>query len=553
MSKKIFGVLITRNFVFTSILLAIVVFIVYGRLTQTFYQQDEWQGYGLYLADDIKSVFQNIGSGAGLVFGQGRALSNFIYYLFFKFFPLNAMPFAIFSLIFHLLNSILLFLLIRKVFKKTLPAFFGTLFFVLNSVSQNAITWAAAAPGTLPATTLIILSVFTFFEFIEKRDKKWLVLMFIFLYISLFFKEMSIYLFLYLPLAFLFFEKPNPKIFLISFWPFLLFFLASSLFRVLEFRAIPTQEALFLTGSTSNYWQTLLTRAILYPLTSFSLTFVPPEPFLWFARSLTKIYYPFIMPQQFILFAQTAVLDLLSLCLTFLILTFTSIFLKSSNRQEKNYVIFFIGFLFFSFMPYILISKNYAYLESRYYYLPSLAGGVILAWLFIKITEIIDKTKIYLLKPLIFAVFVSFLFFHLKYLEKSISNDVAIAKERTLFLVQLNQFLPRLEGNRNVFYIDSDAEYYVSGNKVPFQQGMGYTLMTIYYKDGKIPKSFLRESFLFEIGINGYVEKSGLGFGYFSDSAKLEEAIAKHKIEKKFVHAFYYDSNKKLLSRSLTP
>lgn len=544
-SKKNFNFLTFLQVVF----LGLCILFVFFPLTKTFYQQDEWLGYGSYLARGIEFIFFNTKSIFGFILGEGRVLSALLYYFSFKFFPFNVVPIALFSIIFHILNTILVFVLIKKIFKKTLPAFLGSLFFAFNSVSQGAVTWPATIVGTLPSTTLIILSVFTFIVFLEKKIGKWLVLTFLLLYISLFFKETSIFLFLYLPIVSLLFERVNLKKFLSTYWPFIGFFLVDTFFRVSELRTANLQQTLFLEGSSPSYWQTLLTRAVLYPLTSFSLTFVPSEPFLCFARSLTKIYYPFIMPQQFILFAQTAVLDLLSICLTFLILTITSIFLKFSNRQENKYIKFIIGFLFFSFLPYILISKNYAYLESRYYYLPSFAGGIILAWLIIKIMEIINKTKIHYLKPLIVIIFILFLFSHLKYLENSISNEVAIAKERISFLIQLNQFTPSLKSDRNIFYIDSDVDFYISGNKTPFQQGMGYTLMTIYYKDGKIPQDFLKEGYLYEIGSQGYKEEGNYGFGYFTDNNQLEKTVRKYKLSKENVVSFYYHTPDKRLEK----
>lgn len=526
------------------IFLAIIIFTVFGRLTQTFYQQDEWLGYGLYLSQGFKFVFYNAKSIFGLILGQGRVLSTFIYYLFFKFFPLNATPIAIFSIIFHSINSILVFFLSKRIFKKILPAFLGSLFFALNSVSQNAVIWPAAVAGTLPSTTLIILSIFTFLKFLEKKGRKWIVLTFLFLYISLFFKETSIYLFFYLPLASLIFEKFNPKKFLSNYWPFLAFFLINSVFRVLELRAVQTELALFLTGSSQAYWQTLLTRAILYPLTSFSLTFVPSEPFLRFARSITNIYYPFFPSEQFILIAQTVVLDLLAIGLSFLIFILIFVLARNSGKAERKNVGFFVGFMLFSFLPYIIIGKSFAYLESRYYYLPTFAAGVILAWFLGKISR---KIRISFLSFLLFLLFFSFLIVHLRHLGIKLSNEVLISQERKSFLTQLSQQIPNLSQNKNVFYITSDRNYYVEGNKIPFQQGTGYTLMVWYYGSGKVPSDFLVSDYLFEIGSQGYREINGKGFGYFSDFDELVDTLQTKKVSTEAITGLYYDVNKKEL------
>ncbi len=530
----------SRETIIPVVILVLVVLYVYFPLTKTFYQQDEWLGLGSYLVNGVRYIFLNASGILPLILAQGRILSNILFSLFVGFFPFNITPFAIFAIVFHSLNVVLVFLLSKKMFKRVLPAFLGSLFFAVSSVSQSAVTWPATIIGTLPSTTLIILSIFTFIKFFEKKSGKWLVLTFLLLYISLFFKESAIFLFLYLPLASLLFERFNIKKFLSAYWPFIGFFLVDAIFRIFELRATDLQQTLFLEGSSSSYWQTLLTRAVLYPLTSFSLTFVPPEPFLWFARSLTKIYYPFVSPQEFILFAQTAVLDILSICLTFLILTFTSVFLRFSGQPESKYIKFFIGFLLFSFLPYILISKNYAYLESRYYYLSSFAGGAILSWMAIKTAEIIGKTKVYFLKPAVVVIFVLFLFYHLKYLESGISKEVLIGQERKSFLIQLFEQVPEFNENKNIIYITSDQDFYIVGNKVPFQQGMGYTLMSLYYRSGKIPQDFLKEGYLFEIGSQGYKEKGSYGFGYFTDKKQIDETIKKYKLSRESVISLYY-------------
>ena len=112
-----------------SILLVFVIIIVYWGIAKTFYQQDEWLGYGLYLANGPKMILQNSGGILGVIFGQGRILTNLLYFLFYKYFPLNVLPIAVFAITFHIVNTLIVFFLAKKLFKKTLPAFLGSLFF----------------------------------------------------------------------------------------------------------------------------------------------------------------------------------------------------------------------------------------------------------------------------------------------------------------------------------------------------------------------------------------------------------------------------------------
>ncbi|MCX6706395.1 MAG: hypothetical protein NTV24_04855, partial [Candidatus Woesebacteria bacterium] len=296
------------------LLILAAIMVVYWRAPKIFFQQDEWISYGLYLTQGFRYIFSNVHGGFSFILGEGRVFQSFIFYMFLKLFGLNTAPFLTFMLVVHMVNSVLVFLLGLKIFKKIFPSLLSSLFFALNSLSMNSVTWPATA-GVLISTTLIIISIFAFIRFIEEEKKKWLILTFISLYLSLFFKEMGIYLFLYLPFISLIYKKSNIKKFLITYWPFLLFSVVDGAYRVLELKSISGPNALFLTGTSNMYWLTLLSRIVFYPITSFSLVFVPPEPFLWIARYFALVYYPFLPAPQFILIAQTAVLDLLAVTL----------------------------------------------------------------------------------------------------------------------------------------------------------------------------------------------------------------------------------------------
>lgn len=521
------------------LVITLAILAVYIPITKLFFQQDEWLGYGLYLVKGRGMILQNTGGLWGIILGQGRILTNVLLYLFHNFFPRNILPVAIFAIVLHVSNSLLVFHLARKLFKNSLMAFLASLFFALNSVSQNAITWMAAAVNTLPSTTLILVSMIFYFKYLESDKTRWLITTFALAYVSIFFKETGIFLLLFLPVLSLVFKRYSLRKFLYTYWYFFLMSIVIVAFRLFQFKFMPHPDALFLTGSTSDYWGVLLSRILFYPITSFSLVFIPPEPFLWFARLFTLVYYPFPSSPGTILIAQTAVLDLLAVCFTFGTLVIVGLFLKYSPKLEKKYIVFFSTFLFASYLPYTVVSKSFSYLESRYYYLSSVAAGIILAWLLLSVYR---KVKVFYIKLVIVLLFLLFIFWHLKYLNASLKSDVNIATERKQFIHQLKEIAPGLEENINIFYITSDADYYIAGNKVPFQQGMGYTLMTLYYDSGKIPEQLLRDVYLFEIGNQGYKEVDGFGFGYFSDEKEMEIQLKRYRISPDSIFRFYYDS-----------
>ncbi len=528
---------------FCLVLVAIVVG-VYWPITRTFYQQDEWLGYGLFLSKGSGFITQTAGGILGIIFGQGRILTNLLYFIFFKYSPLNVFPVSIFAISLHITNTLLVFYLAIKFFKNYKYAFLAALFFALNSISQNSITWAAASIDTLPSMTLILVALICYFKYLDQFKTKYLFISFLLIYASLFFKETGIFLLLLLPILSLIFKKYSLPGFVKAYWYFFFSVIVVVAFRMFQFMYMPRPEALFLTGSSKYFFDTLVIRSVLYPLTSFSLTFVPSESFVWFARYIENVYYPFFMPQEFILIAQTVVLDLLAIILSFSLFTVIFMFARKSSGIEKKTISFYVILMLSSFLPYIIIGKNYAYLESRYFYLATFTGAMILGWL---LKRIVQETKLIYLKFLFLFIFICFLGIHIGFLRSYVSSDVVVSQERISFLDQMLLQVPTLSANKNVFYISSDQDYYVEGNKVPFQEGFGYTLMTIYYKSGKIPKELFDGQYLFDIGGQGYKEAGGHGFGYFTDAAKLKQFIKQRGVT---VISLYYDSKKRELRQS---
>lgn len=519
--------------------LVAVIFLLYWPITKTFYQQDEWLGYGLYLVKGFDLVFVNTKDVFSLVLGEGRILYAVLLYFFYNIAPLNVFPIAFFALLVHGFNAVVVFLLAKRVVKSSILAFLGTTFFAVNSVSQSAITWPAASLNTLPSTALILLSVLLYFKYLDSFKKKWIILSFVGIYLSLFFKESGIFLFVLFPLFSFFYKKDSILQFLKRYWFFFLSIFIIVFYRIYSYKQTTDQVALFLTGSTKYFFDSLVVRSILYPLTSFSLSLVPPESSLNFARYITNVYYPFFPPEQFILIAQTAVLDLVAVVLSLGIGVFLITLLKSENKKIFREIEFWIAFLVLSFLPFIVISKSYSYLESRYYYAASAAWGVILAWI---LSIVFKKIKVKAVRMGVVLIYLIFIFVHVVNIHTQITEMVNVSQTRIKLVLELKRLEPNLKNDKNIFYITGDTDYYLPGNRVPFQNGFGYTLMTLYYSSDKIPSKLLENHFLFDIGSQGYQEVGSKGFGYFYDKVKLKEVLKQYKLTESNVIEFNYSS-----------
>jgi hypothetical protein len=524
------------------LVLTLAIFLVFWGVTKTFYQQDEWHGLGDILAFGPKFVFLNINGPISLLSGGSRLFGNLLVYFFYSRFPFQVFPIAVFAILLHLSNTILVFLLGQKVTNKIIPSFLGALFFGVNAVSQGSVTWPASGIATLPAAFFIILSLFSFLEFIEKRNKRGIFLTFIFLYISLFFKETATPFFLFFAFSYLIFKRISIRALLNNFWIFLIFVIGIVGFRLFQFKSISTQQDLFLTGASSSFVLTLAIRAILYPFTSFSLLWIPPELSFAIAKQLTWNYYSFLPPSLYDLVAQTAVLDLLAVFLGSIFLFFIYILFKSEKAEIKKRVVFFLGFVLLSFLPYIVISKTFSYLESRYYYIAVVGAGVLLSLVISKVSTVLNR-KIFVAFVVVILLFD---FVHIKSVRNEIKRQISLGQERIKILDEIDNIKPSLN-RKTLFYIsgDKDSYYIARGNSLPMQQGVGNTLLVWYMTRGKAPAELValaKKYYLWEMDGEGYEEVNNSGFGYFWDIKELKNAIHENKITKDNFVALYYDS-----------
>jgi hypothetical protein len=101
--------------------------------------------------------------------------------------------------------------------------------------------------------------------------------------------------------------------------------------------------------------------------------------------------------------------------------------------------------------------------------------------------------------------------------------------------------MPTLTNNQNIFYVEGDQAYVFDGNYTPFQHGFGYSLMVLYHNSGKIPLGLLTSGYFFNFE-QGYKEKDGKGFGFYTNFDKLKEDTTRFHFSPNAIHVLYYDS-----------
>ncbi len=508
----------------------------FQQLPLTFYQQDEWLGLGQIMAIGWGSISKE-NSIIQILFGEGRPLTRVANVLFYEFFGLQSFPLAIYSITFHFFNTILVYFIINKLIKNKFLALSGALYFAVADVAHQSVTWSGASFGEQPASFFIFLSVLVFLFFLEQKSK-------LFLYLS--FKESGIFLIpLYLILPYIYDRKYSVKKLFISFIPILLFLFFFAGFRFIEMitSGMTYQTSVYLNSNSTNTIPVIILRAFLYPLTSFSLSFIPYPIAISLGEWLWKLYYPYITSRPDVVFT-TVILDLIAVIISVIFLIFC--FFIEKIKELRSSVTFALIFFFLSILPYVTISKTYAYLEPRYYYISLLANCVLISASFSFLINIFQR-KWKIAVVIIFIIYGFYLRYNLGLVRNDISIQVDIGNERKAFINDLYSYLPTLKNDTNIFYFTGDKTWLVENNFTPFQNGFGYTLMVLYYPSGKIPKVLLPTHYLFALGEEGVKTIDGKTFGYFNNYTDLKKYLTENNIPLKSVISFYYNrSNKKL-------
>lgn len=533
--------------IFYLFFLLLLILYTFWKLPQTFYQQDEWLGLGQIWAQGWSHVIYGF-SPVQILFGDGRPLTRVFGVIFFGNFPFNSLFLSLYSIGLHFINTILVFFIASKILKKPWLAFIASAFFSINSVTHQSVTWFGASFGTQPASLLIFLSIYFFLCFLENNKNKFLHLSLLSALISLYFKESSIFLFVFFPLIEIMYRQNfSLKEYTKKYLPFIAFITLFIIFRLYEMMVVRANFSDILAGKVyanigNQYlFPSLIVRSIMYPLTSLSLIFIPISVSLFFAELLRKIYYPFITLRIDQL-RETVILDMVSIISSFVLL-FLLYYVWNKYKKARLPILFSLSLFILSILPYMVISKTFGYLEPRYYYISSAAAGMILSLVLLYLFKIINSS---ILKLTISLLFIFLIFSHIKTIKNDINHQIIIANERKSFISQLYNIVPTLNSDKNIFYIDGSQPRF-SKNKAPFQNGVGYTLMVLYYKNGVIPSKLLSEGYLWDWDKEGYRQVNGKGFGYFYDKNHLKDFIIKNKLDPQMVIALYYDSSKQKL------
>jgi len=531
-----------RRFQFLALLVFLFgSFVIYWGAWNGFFQQDEWLGLGNYfglrdmaLWEQLLNLYRPMFSFGLKHFLPVIPLANLVRY---HFFGLDYKYYVFMSLLLHTGGAYLVFLLTRNISKNNRSGFLAGLFFLLNASGSEAVTWVAASTPTQLALLFSLLSLFFFIRWIDSH-RSWDVVGSIATFLlAIFSKETSIFLFIAIPTFFLSSKKRDNSLKRNRFWLF--FFL----FLIIGY----TLLRLFLSGTD---WllekKTFLPALISLVPKSLSQILIPQEISLWGGREIYEIIrqipirytvFPFriesVMAGLLLFLNWGSFIFVLYWCLKFL--------KKSSGLLAKNIWLFIFCF-FASLLPLLFIDKSELWsvvLPERGLYIPLALASVVFGLFFAKVA--VNKRVLTIL-ILLWTV-------NLVGIRTNLKLIVDSGRQRAEILKNIRNKFPKLQG-KTVFFIESNSSYYglpETEKILPFQSGLGQTLLVWYHDTENFPAEFFKNQFLWQIGSQGYQEFDGRGFGYYRNESDFLEFVNSTHLRGEQIIAFFWESETKNL------
>lgn len=498
-----------------AILVSLLPIIFYLRLFSGFFQQDEWLGFSQYVLHSSLNWVQLLFYFFLPSIGHFIPLTTLAVHSLFSLLGLNYQIYAGMSIFLHGVSILLFLYLAKLIFKDLKLAVLAVLVFGTLASDYQGTGWVIANLSTHGATIFGLLTII----FLFKENIK---VSLFFLIVSLLFKEITLGLFILIPFYIFLFSKPRN-------WMTMTMGVAAFyvLVRVLMiFSPVQVKETtVFETQSTPKIVYNFVT----VPFKSISQSIIPQGQIRWISEVLTKPLGEKIAGKEGSpdreRFVVKRTMEIVSLGLAGVIIWY-------ALRHRSKIIIFSLFWIISNSLIFSLAPERTGLIstvDSRYLYFVSIGSALLLVSLFK------DKLKFILVILVLINGF---------WLNKELVTYVQRGQVRRKILAQIKMEHPILE-EKTVFYTESDTSFYglpVEDRILPFQSGLGQTILSWYYDTEKFPKDFFENRYLWDILEQGYKEDENRGFGYFRDFDLMVKTVVDNKLPIDSVIGYRYSS-----------
>lgn len=535
----------------------------------TYFQQDEWHGFGLVIHFSGLPFW----SWFTIISGQHYFPFNLLFWAgLFHLFGFNASLYALVSIILHILASFLVFIFIKKLSKNFYVAILSAVLFALNSRADQAFLHLAVFSSTIISFIFIISVLIYFLNTFEKpkfNARDFIIISSLFL-ISLQFREDGLILIPLIPIfIFIFsrktFNKKNLKFFIGVF----LIALSFLIFRIYtQISDIGSTSATNPSIVSHGYLTILIKNILTFPIKIIVGNLIEGYNSLFILIDKYKSFFYSINIPLDISF--TILLDLVFL-IVFNLISIVFFILKPfiKNKQFYKFLIFSLSGIFLYSLLLSTVGRNMNIIEPRYLYFTSFLIMSLLSWVLIEVFNY-KFTYLNYCKNFIIILFV---FSYILYSYSNTHGRIEELKKESMIreslIAQILKIHPSIPKD-SIFFVKCkeicvrNSEFGISNNLVlPFSSGPGWIILLQYAKNNqKAYDSFfgtynrkevswdwhigkfsyaLANEFLWDMGAQGYRKVGDYGFGYFINKDLLKETLEKENLDKSIIIGLEYD------------
>lgn len=479
-----------RTVFWQYLFIALVGFLLYLPSLGNYFQQDEWYVFG---------KIQSLGScGIWCLLRPSGfhfiPLSAALVYVFYNLFGYYALPYALYALLTHIVNSLLIYHIGRK-FLTNGTALIAALFFLTFAQSNQSVTWFAAAFAVLPASFFMLLSLLSYLES-HKKGIWYLVFAYTSLFIALLFKEDAIVMVPVFLLISLLFKKEYMRAGSVILFAgvYLAFRFGSSYFF-----SVPGDVA---SGGGMLGLHTAQNLLVM-PLSLMAGGILRERDVLRIGHALVTFLIQIrVLPTQLFpnqdIFAENVSYTLVAPAIGLLMFAGIAYWL----RTNRNLILFIFLLMLSCAVPYVVLPSGLR-LESRHFYLAGIGLAYLVGFIVMKQNE--EKISGRIITGIVVLLFVSNLFA----VRENLAYSLALSKRMAAYVHLLIQAAPTIT-SKTVLVQENDPP--------PLYSGVGYVAMVLYGKKYQYA-DFLRRDELWNWGSEGYFAHGPLGFGYYLGEA----------------------------------
>jgi hypothetical protein len=588
-NKKFINILSNNLIIFIG--LSVMVFVAYSSLFNSYFESDEWFYFTHYFPltkepDGALTAIISTFIDSDYISGSQHVvpIASLIYFLNTKFFGLNFVPYAFMSLLLHSANSFLVFLLIKTLLDKKsdstkyLYSALGAIFFALSSAPMHAVTWAGFYGQNVLSVTFSLLCILYFKIAFVKKKRKFIYFSLVFLFLALFTKESTFFLFLLLPLMVyieerVFSLKLLEKIYISALVIFIIFrFLIPNISTLPDkivdhyFSSFPTNQIGEIKDASNttnrdlsihtNLPKELAFRTMTFPIKMTGSLFLPPENVSLIVQFLAPIITPVSPGGDTTIYSaflydsgQSTIIYLGGLAILLFCLISILKLNKIKQYEESKAIFMGLAIVVLGALPLVAIIFTFprwgyaTFFDPRHLYNPAIGAAILFPFIIFGIANVISKSlKVRNVLAVAIFVFSFWLIYSAYAFDKSIKVFAQnYGYDRREVIISLKKLFPELSA-KTVFYFETDGKSPFGGS-LPYFTSVSQVLTVAYYNVSPLPNSFFDKS-LFSGRPQGYQFSDGKGFGYYISKKELSKDLLLGKFNPDDIYAFYYYGQK---------